>query len=68
MMLYLSAIFFVLADFTGFFGFFGYYSAEAGVSRILFWIFLVLTAVTFSGGLYLRRMAHSDPPTRHLHG
>jgi uncharacterized membrane protein YtjA (UPF0391 family) len=45
-MLYWAAVFFVIALIAGAFGFFGIASAAVGVAKTLFFVFLVLAAVS----------------------
>lgn len=49
-MLYWTAVFFVIALAAAFFGFGGLASGAAGIAKVLFVVFLILTAVSFFFG------------------
>jgi uncharacterized membrane protein YtjA (UPF0391 family) len=50
--------FFVLAIIAAFFGFGGIATASAGIAQILFYLFLIVFAVTLVAGLMSGRGAH----------
>lgn len=54
-MLYWAAVFFVIALVAALFGFGGIAAGAAEIGRILFFVFLVVFAVTFLLGLVGRR-------------
>lgn len=54
-MLYWAAVFFVIAVVAALFGFGGIAAGAAEIGKILFFIFLVIFAVTFILGLINRR-------------
>jgi uncharacterized membrane protein YtjA (UPF0391 family) len=54
-MLYWAAIFFVIALVAALFGFGGIAAGAAEIGKILFFVFLVIFAVTFILGLINRR-------------
>jgi uncharacterized membrane protein YtjA (UPF0391 family) len=51
-MLYWALVFFVLAIVAALFGFGGIAAGAAGIAKILFFGFLVMTAVTLIAGLF----------------
>jgi uncharacterized membrane protein YtjA (UPF0391 family) len=55
MMLYWALVFFVIALIAGALGFGGIASASSGVAQILFFLFLVLFAISLIMGLVRRR-------------
>jgi uncharacterized membrane protein YtjA (UPF0391 family) len=50
-MLYYAIVFFVIALVAGLFGFGGIAASAVGIAKILFYVFLVLTVVSFPRSL-----------------
>ena len=53
-MVYWAAVFFVIALLSAFFGFGGLAASAEGISKILFFVFLVLAVVSF---IFARRVS-----------
>lgn len=53
-MLYYAAVFFVIALIAAVFGFGGIAAGAAGIAKILFFVFIALTVISFLAGLFRR--------------
>ncbi|AKJ27013.1 membrane protein [Caldimonas brevitalea] len=53
-MLYYAAVFFVIALVAALFGFGGIAAGAAGIAKILFFVFVALTVISFLIGLFKR--------------